>query len=91
MSPRKKRDPPSPRIREGNAYGGSYLFPCPLTDDCGGVLLWEDHPQPDGSMIATVLCSVCGTVVDGVDVLAAIGSIERRVELPDITGELRTP
>jgi hypothetical protein len=81
--PKRKPEPPqSPRIREGNAYGGSYLFPCVLSDDCGGVLLWEDHPQPDGSMIATVLCSVCSVVVDGADVLAAIASIERRVEIP---------
>ena len=70
---KRTTDHESPRVAKGNLYGGGYLFPCILSDDCGGVLLWEDHRQPDDTTSATVICSDCGTILDGVDVLAALG------------------
>ena len=62
---KRTTDHESPRVAKGNLYGGAYLFPCILSDDCGGVLLWEDHRQPDDTTSATVICSDCGTILDG--------------------------
>ena len=80
--PREDQPPTNTRKETGRAYSGAFLFPCSLSADCDGVLLWEDYVQPDGFTRADVMCSECGATLDGADVLAALGSIAQRQPSP---------